>query len=233
MIAFKSGGWHSPYTFVDEDDLLKDKRQAFVFFYDLLVNRPTEFSAFLRMFLRACNSSPEMRKHLTDRQNEATDAMMEAVKRKAPVVLYVASKLGIHKSNASRLLQRVTKTHIATLGELVTISNRDSMQSPLEDPQIRSWMYIHKRECAGSGRPATKVGGRPVVACEGHTIHNHSLCWPCMQVYGKVFGDWPEWVSFKVRDITREHRQNAIEALYRERKLVLMVDGDYELAVAA
>ena len=109
--------------------------------------------------------------------------------------------------------------------ELVDISYRppERILPPKEKRLIDAWMMAHPRECAGYGRPAVNLHGARIEACVGTTTRNRPLCYGCLKVYG-IAGEWDNWLTFKVRDIAKEHRANAIADLFRQDKFSQMDD---------
>jgi len=225
VIALWDGGdttvrkwWLNPFKFVDVEDILTQQRRAKVFFYDLLVNRPTEFRMLIVLFMAAYNNLDEDLVELTQRQEQAVSLARQAMVIGQPPVKYVSQRLNIHKSNASRLLKRAGfKLEIATFDDLFHVYVDDdsvSTWSPSEQ-QIKAQMAKMTRECAASGTPS----------CKGTTRGRFALCLPCSQHYGGIREEWltskhkhepaPTWLLAEARRIDIQHRKDAINALYQ------------------
>lgn len=208
--------WLNPFKFVDEDDILVHKREAKVFFYDLLVNRQTEFRTLIVMFMAAYNNLDEDAIQLTHRQEQAVSLARYAMISGEPPVKYVAQHLNIDKSNASRLLKRANfKLEIATFDDLFHVYvDDDSVNtwSPSEQ-QIKAQMAKMTRECAASGTPK----------CKGTTRGRFALCLPCSQHYGAIREDWVKprtgepltWLLEEARRIDMQLRKDAINLLHQ------------------
>lgn len=206
--------WLNPFRFVDDVDLLRHPAAALVFFYDLLVNRPTEFHALVHLFLRACNNLDWARASMTARQTEAVDALIEAVGQGKPPVMYVARKLGVSKQAASQLVQRADKAKMLTLGELFHVYDSSAfIEWTPDEAAIKAQMAKMTRQCAADGTPD----------CEHTTRGRFALCWPCSQKYGAIREEWlesrnglpaPTWLLAEARRIDQQLRQDAINALY-------------------
>lgn len=204
--------WLNPFRFVDTDDILKYQRRAYVFFMDLLVNRPTEFKALLLMFVLACRNLDE--DALTERQAQAVALARQAVVAGQPPVMYVANSLDITKQAASQLLHRAdTQIRMLTFEDLFHVYDSGEQQiswKPTEQ-QIKQQMAKMTRECAASGSPG----------CQGTTRGQFALCWPCSQVYGKTRESWMRrekpitWLLEEARRIDKQLRDEAVNELYR------------------
>lgn len=226
VIALWDGGdttvrkwWLNPFKFVDVEDILTQQKRAKVFFYDLLVNRPTEFRMFIVLFMAAYNNNLDQDLLLlTQRQQQAVSLARQAMIVGEPPVIYVSQRLNIHKSNASRLLKRAGfKLEIATFDDLFAVyDNGEQINAwtPTER-QIQAQKAKMKRECAASGTPG----------CKGTTRGQFALCLPCSQYYGGIREEWlaskhkhepaPIWLLAEARRIDIQHRQDAINALYQ------------------
>jgi hypothetical protein len=225
VIALWDGGdsavrkwWLNPFKFVDAEDILTHKRRAKMFFYDLLVNRPTEFRTLIVLFMIAYNNLDEDQVLLTERQEQAVNLARQAMVSGEPPVKYVSAHLGIDKSNASRLLKRAGfKLEIATFDDLFAVyvdGDSETTWSPTEQ-QIQAQKAKMTRECAASGTPG----------CKGTTRGRFALCLPCSQHYGALREDWltsrhkhepaPTWLLAEARRIDAQHRKDAINALYQ------------------
>ena len=223
VIALWDGGdsakrkwWLNPFKFVDEDDILVHKRQAKIFFYDLLVNRKTELRTLIVMFMAAYNNLDEDMVQLTHRQTQAVSLARYAMVSGEPPVKYVAQHLNIDKSSASRLLKRANfKLEIATFDDLFHVYVDDDIVntwSPSEQ-QIKAQMAKMTRECAASGTPK----------CKGTTRGRFALCLPCSQHYGAIREDWVKprtnepltWLLEEARRIDMQLRKDAINHLHQ------------------
>ena len=204
--------YRNPYKYIDDDDLGHHYlRQARIILGDLLVMRPTEEEALFTLFRYATyNTDGDMQK-TTSRQQQAVEYAIEAMYRGKNAAKYVALKLGVHISNAYRLLERADfRAKIANFERFLHSISRDVSISwtPTED-QVRNKMASMPRLCAGSGTGS----------CAGTTRGDHSLCWNCYQTYG-IRGEWPprqaKWLEPEVRRIENEHRIAALNALYED-----------------
>lgn len=225
VIALWEGGdsavrkwWLNPFKFVDAEDILTHKRRAKVLFYDLLVNRPTEFRTLIVLFMIAYNNLDEEQVLLTERQEQAVILARQAMVSGEPPVKFVSARMGIDKSNASRLLKRAGfKLEIATFSDLFHVYVDDDSTttwSPSEQ-QIKAQMAKMTRECAASGTPG----------CKGTTRGRFALCLPCSQHYGGTREEWltskhkhepaPTWLIAEARRIDAQHRKDAINALHQ------------------
>lgn len=223
VIALWDGGdsakrkwWLNPYKFVDEEDILVHKREAKIFFYDLLVNRPSEFRTLIVMFMRAYSNLDEDLVQLTHRQEQAISLARQAMIIGEPPVKYVSERLNIAKSSASELLQRAnTRLEIRTFDDLFHVYvDDDSVNtwSPSEQ-QIKAQMAKMTRECAASGTPK----------CKGTTRGRFALCLPCSQHYGAIREDWVKpqtgepltWLLEEARRIDTQLRKDAINLLHQ------------------
>jgi len=225
VIALWDGGdsavrkwWLNPFKFVDSEDILTHKRRAKIFFYDLLVNRPTEFRALIVLFMIAYNNLDEEQVLLTERQEQAVSLARTAMIAGEPPVKFVSLRMGIDKSNASRLLKRAGfKLEIATFDDLFAIYDKGEQQSlwTPTDRQMQAQKAKMKRECAASGTPG----------CKGTTRGQFALCLPCSQRYGWTREEWlepkhkhepaPTWLIAEARRIDAQHRRDAINALHQ------------------
>lgn len=223
IIALWEGGdsttrkwWLNPYKFVDVEDILTMQRRAKVFFYDLLVNRPTEFRAIIVLFMIAYQNLDEDQTLLTERQERAVILARQAMVSGQPPVKYVSTHLGIAKSSASELLKRAgMRLKIRTFEELfhVYVDDEDVNTWSPSEQQIKKQMAKSTRECAASGTPH----------CKGTTRGRFALCLPCSQHYGALREQWVKprtgepltWLLEEARRIDKQHRQDAINALYQ------------------
>ena len=146
------------------------------------------------------------RNELTARQLQALAAYDDAIKLEEPPVMYVAKSLGIHKSNASRLLKRAK---IATFDENVACI----------DESIITWTpareIIDKKRLA---LPRICAGGWD--RCTGETQTGLlPLCKPCHETalmeYGSTF-HFPQWLNAEIRRIRVEHYNRAKDACYKD-----------------
>ena len=225
VIALWEGGdstvrkwWLNPYKFVDVEDILTQQRRAKVFFYDLLVNRPTEFRALIVMFMIAYQNLDEEQTLLTERQEQAVRLARQAMVSGEPPVKFVSAHMGIDKSNASRLLKRAGfKLEIATFDDFLHVYVDDDVVTTWtpSEQQIKAQMAKLTRECAASGTPG----------CKGTTRGRFALCLPCSQHYGGTREEWleskhkhepaPTWLLSEARRIDAQHRKDAINVLYQ------------------
>lgn len=226
-----------PWTIIDYDDWLElryldlDVKIARLrdLLADRLVNRPAEFAAFKRAYLQSERRLSGNARELTRRQEQALRARSEAMRLgRKDIQAYVARCLGVSQPAASMLLTRADARLEAKMlysGELFQIMTEPEYL-PQNQQLIKAWMVTHARECAGYGRPEERRGKHVIPACKGETRNNHALCWDCRQVYGF---EWPDWLHFRVRDIEREYRQAAVDALMRAGKLATEValEGEY------
>lgn len=210
--------WLNPFRFVDAEDILTQKRRAKIFFYDLLVNRPTEFRALVVLFMVSYNNLDEDLVQLTDRQQTAVNFARQAMVSGEPPVKYVSHWMKITKQAASALLKRAGfKLEMLTFEDLFAVYVDDdsvSTWSPSEQ-QIQAQKAKMTRECAGSGTPG----------CKGITRGRFALCLPCSEHYGKTREEWlvakhqhepaPTWLIAEARRIDVQHRKDAINALYQ------------------
>lgn len=225
VIALWDGGdsakrkwWLNPFKFVDEDDILVHKRQAKVFFYDLLVNRQTEFRTLIVMFMAAYNNLDEDLVELTHRQTQAVSLARYAMVSGEPPVKYVAEHLNINKSNASRLLKRAGfKLEIATFEDLFAVydsSEQQTYYTPSER-EIQAQKARMTRICAADGMPG----------CKHTTRGQFALCLPCSEKFGKQREEWIDprtkepldWLLKEARRIDIQIRGEAINALHESR----------------
>lgn len=225
VIALWDGGdstarkwWLNPFKFVDAEDILTQKRRAKVFFYDLLVNRPTEFRTLIVMFMIAYNNLDEDQILLTERQEQAVILARTAMVSGEPPVKFVSERLNIHKSNASRLLKRAGfKLEIATFEDLVAVYDRDehlNVRFPTRR-EIQAQKARMTRQCAADGMPG----------CKGTTRGQFALCLPCSQKFGKLREEWINprthepitWLLEEARRIDNQIRAEAVNIIYRDR----------------
>lgn len=222
VIALWDGGdssirkwWLNPFKFVDDDDILVHKRNAKIFFYDLLVNRQTEFRTLIVMFMAAYNNLDEDAVQLTSRQSQAVSLARQAMVIGEPPVKYVSQRLNIDKSNASRLLKRANfKLEIATFDDLFAVydsSEHQTYYAPTER-EIQAQKARMTRICAADGTPG----------CKGTTRGQFALCLPCSEKFGKQREEWSDprtkepmdWLLKEARRIDIQVRSEAINALH-------------------
>lgn len=223
VIALWEGGdsavrkwWLNPYKFVDVEDILTQKRRAKVFFYDLLVNRPTEFRALIVLFMIAYNNLDEDQVLLTERQEQAVVLARQAMVSGQPPVKYVSTGLGVTKQAASQILKRAGfRLEMFTFEDLFAVydSGEHSIEWIPTERQIQAQKAKMSRECAASGTPG----------CKGTTRGQFALCLPCSKHYGAIREQWVKprtneplaWLLEEARRIDKQHRQDAINALYQ------------------
>jgi hypothetical protein len=196
-------------------------------FDDLLVDRPTHVAACIRGYLSAERLSLRYVPELTERQEEAVRVRSEALQLgRRDIQVYISEKMGISQPAVSMLLQRADEVLEAKMLYSAPIFGENIEQGdqlpPAEEARVQAWMLSHPRRCAGYGRPEVKLNGRIIPECKGHAPMNRALCWDCRQVYGTrdSWGEREQWLDFLVRDIAREHRQNAIEAIRRQPQVI-------------
>ena len=206
--------WYkNPYRWLDDEDLGPDeKRRAYTFFRDMLVNRETEFQALFNLFLKARWYINTGMKALTTRQEQAVEYAIEAMRMGKNEARYVAMKLGVHLSNAYRLLERADyKAKIANFSRIVeSISRESATISWRPKPElIQRKMASMSRQCACSGTQG----------CKGKTRGDYALCWSCMQKHG-LRGEWEDngvaWILPEAQRIQTQHRRDAINELYED-----------------
>ena len=223
--------WLNPFKFVDAEDILTHKRRAKVFFYDLLVNRPTELRTLITLFMIAYNNLDEDQVALTERQTQAVTLARYAMTIGQPPVKYVGTHLGIDKSNASRLLQRAGfKLEIATFDDLFAVYVRDEENNthPPTEQEIQAQKARMTRPCAADGMPG----------CKHETRGQFALCLPCSDKFGKTRDEWIDprtkepltWLLKEARRIDIQIRKDAINAIYQSR---LGYDDEYVIEAAA
>jgi hypothetical protein len=223
--------WYkNQYAFLDPDDLADDpKRQAYYFFRDLLVNRPTEFQALFKLFLATRhNFDGVVHKAFTSRQEQAVSYAIEALRRGLNAAKYVALKLGIAVVSAYQLLQRADfRAKMHTFSGFVQSISKDAAQNTWTPSrsQVQRQMASMPRLCAGSGTEG----------CHDHTRGDYALCWSCLRKYG-LRGEWEDngysWLLPEARRIEAEHRKAAINALYEDWRANAL-PADEALPVAA
>lgn len=233
--------WLQPWRWVDHEDWLeindipdefKNARLREIL-QDMIVNRSAELRVFIRNYRRAENFVGGKARELTRRQEQAVRARSEALLRgRTDVHLYVAHELGISRATATQLLARADERLEAKIlhNDLSTpyIVGVDDF-TPADEQVIKKWMKSHPRQCAGSGRPSTRKGSVIIPACEGKVHGNYELCYGCYQVYGNRGAGWEQWLEKQVNAISREHYQNAVEAILRAGQLeIAAVFDDYD-----
>jgi ribosome-binding ATPase YchF (GTP1/OBG family) len=146
-------------------------------------------------------------KDLTKRQKQAMEAYDEAIHTDKPPVMYVAEKLGIDKSNASRLLKRAK---IATFSDFVHYVSSSEYQLGDWSPspkQIKSMMKSKPRTCA---------------YCGGETYDGSvPLCFVCHSKLKSLREEvWDKrtrsWLPDEIRRIENEHRAWAVDQCYKQ-----------------
>jgi hypothetical protein len=226
VIALWDGGdssvrkwWLNPYKFVDEIDILVKKKQAKVFFYDLLVNRPTEFRTLIVMFMHAYSNLDENMVQLTHRQEQAVSLARQAMIIGEPPVKYVSQRLNIAKSSACELLQRAnTRLEIRTFEDLFAVYDSGEQQDYVRPPserEIQAQKARMTRTCAADGMPG----------CKNTTRGQFALCLPCSEKFGKLREEWIDprtklpikWLLEEARRIDIQIRSEAINIIYRDR----------------
>lgn len=233
--------WLQPWRWVDTEDWLEIKEIPDEFkaarlreiLQDMIVNRSAELKVFVRNYLRAESYVSGKSRELTRRQEQAVRARSEAMLRgRTDVVMYVGHELGISHQAASRLLREAdTRLEVKMLQNdppTPYIVGVDDF-TPADEQIIKKWMKSHPRQCAGSGRPSTRKGSVIIPACEGKVHGNYELCYSCYQVYGNRGAGWEQWLEKQVNAISREHYQNAVEAILRAGQLeIAAVFDDYD-----
>lgn len=176
----------------------------FLLFDDPTVER-IEAAVFVHGYIQAANGNGA--RELTYRQELAIRYRSEALRKgRTDIHEYVARKLHIARHTATELLQRADvrlEAKIRHNNELFQIDNRADI-TPFPERVIKAKMKSLPRECAG---------GRGIESCKGTCPGDRPICWPCRMEYG-IRGEWPDWLTYRARDIEREHRQMAIDALY-------------------
>lgn len=237
--------WLQPWRWIDHEDWLEVQALADELkpgrlreiLEDKIVNRSPELKVFIRNYLRAENFVGGKERELTRRQEQAVRARSEAMLRgRTDIHLYVAHELGISRATATQLLMRADEKleakilHIADSTPYVL--EVDGF-TPASRQVIKKWMKSHPRQCAGSGRPSTRKGSVIIPACEGHVHGNYELCYHCYKVYGNRGSNWETWLEKQVNAISREHYQNAVEAILRAGRLeIAAVFDDYDDTMA-
>lgn len=198
--------WYkNPYKFLDADDLELEnpRRSAYLFFHDLLVNRPTEFAALFGLFL-AANQHAEF----TRKQQEAARLAIEAMIENKNPARHIAAAKQVSAQAAYQMLGRIDK-------KAKMLNFQPSVPVYYETDDLLGWQptrqQIRKRvrsqpyECPGLGTPQ----------CEGTAPKGFTLCYSCYQAYG-LRGDWDNWLLMEVRDAEKRRYAEARNALYQE-----------------
>lgn len=216
--------WYlNPLCWLDEEDLL-NRPDAVELLRDLLVSRPTELNAFLRLFLHSCRNLDETQLLLTSRQNEAVRLAREAVRAGQHPTRYIADRLGVTPRAIQRLLNRaevriVESDMFAFSSEFHVYLNNNEHKNAWRpnEKQIKRQMTRMKTTCAACGRD---INGR------------FALCFECGVRFGHTREEWNEskrqgepaparWLLPEVRRLQRQLRRDAINELYKH--------GDYDI----
>lgn len=204
------GNWYdNPLRWVDESDLFDLSghltiHTAIDTLKDKLVHRATDDAVMVRGLFRSVKAQG-----LTRKQQSAVDLAREAMTLDVTPTMYVAEKLGIHRSNAWRLLRNADarlQPKSATFERKFDIYNK-SIAPTITEKDIQRTLQSMKVECAGCGKRLA-----PARTC---------LCHPCIVEYG-LDGERPaqsEWLDKMVRITRQDARKRAIERL-------MLVDGE-------
>lgn len=201
--------WLTVLSWVDLDDVLYAGQGAFVFFMDMLVKRPTEFTVFLTLFLEAYERGAG-RTEATDTQRRALDFAAEAKRLNKPVAHHVAKSMSISVRGAFSLLKRAKKAEakMYTFEPKSLYINRDTFYLPTEK-EIR-------RKVAGMTTPCPGFGWND--DCLHTAKLGRDLCWSCYRkaFESGVYGECPDdlrWLRMLIDDNRRQMRDQAIEML--------------------
>ncbi len=207
--------WLNVLSWVDWTDITTHKRNGYVFFMDMLINRPTEFAVMLALFVRAyerCVGRLEM----TAAQVEAVTLAYEAVAAGMNPARYVASKKGTSLRAAYYLLKRAD-THIEKMfnfPQKTYTPYREKNYLPSE-AQIQRQMAKYRRPC-----PCKDLHDD----CVGMTRGDRDLCHPCSKRYG-LKGERPDWLEKYVQSVRSEYRERALADLM---ELSVAYDDDFD-----
>lgn len=210
--------WKNPFRFLDVEDFHLGEEHAEVLarmaarvaFKDMIVNRSVEGRVLFDLFMRALGNLDTSQFDLTARQQAAVNHAISAVQMGVNPAKHVAQQLGITVRAAYYMLNRAdVKLKMFNFGELVhdidSVEN-DVMWQPTRN-QVRSKMAHLPRRCAAHGS----------TDCKGTTGGTFALCYSCYQKYG-IRGEWPEWLYTEANALETEHRELAINELYREHR---------------
>ena len=170
---------------------------------DMLNNRPTELGVFLVLVAEAMGRFRREQRALTERQQRAVDLAEEAAGRGENAARYVSAAMGIHVSNAYRLLQRGNARAKSAnfVANPYKVSN--GRYHPPTEREIQRRMAHLRHKCPGSGWN---------VECEGHAYGDRGLCWPCFNRYG-FEGERPGWLAYLISENRKQARQYALDSL--------------------
>lgn len=214
--------WSSVATYVDLADLAQG-RGAFVFFMDLLVQRPTEFTVLLGMFLDAYDGYA--RHGLTARQEQAVKLAAEARRLKVNESRYVSDRLAIKIQNARGLLRRAEKRFPTS--KIIPFAKKPYIESRHESHIAPSEIDIQRKMAA---YPSVCPGHEWNVDCDKkRPPKGKALCWSCNHLYA-ADGALPDWLAYLVADNRRLAREWAIEQL---RTVAVASMDDFDALLAA
>lgn len=203
----------NPFRFIEISDVLEDPHKASVFFADLLVHRPTEFSAFMHLYMIASHNLDLNRVNLTNRQSEAITLARQAMQQNLHPTRYVASKLHVSPRSVQRLLKRASmraESEMVAIGSEVHTSNISSRWKPTR-AQIQAQIAKTPRECA---------------ACSKSIQGRFTLCYECSKRFGFTREEWNQskrqgepapakWLLPEARRLDVITRKSAVNELFR------------------
>ena len=195
-----------PQHFVDFDDFEKRGKDAVQILRDLIVARPTEFDTLKRMFYRAIRSYG-----LTWKQAEALHHARVARDLGQTESVYVASRMGINRHSAWKLLSRAEQSV-----SIETLINNPKMETFTNNLGIYSDTRTKIDITAATVDKVT--GGMLVdcVVCGKQCRGKHCVCYACSKAYGSTKEERPHWLNEAVKMAKAEARLEAKAKIFRE-----------------
>jgi hypothetical protein len=210
--------WLHPESYVDDEDIIQLHQLAYTVLKDTTVTRVTEFSTWSRLFRRAYQGGLR----LTNRQERALQLEYDALRRDMPrhkISSYVAGKLGCHRDNAKRILNRAhareTIIYIANstsnyknivgssanhaYGYEALYTGNQYQSKQITSDRVNRILYNTWIDC-----PTIDL----VDDCLGRSRGLYVLCPVCHEHYKSLTGGLPEWVEMLRDDRRQELRQS-------------------------
>lgn len=184
----------------------------------LALDNDTDRGALTKMYFAAHRAVEEPLPHLTPRQREAINMHNRALHlgmKKTDAYRYVAWWLEIKPDSAYRLIRRAERREMVELAQSELKMSEKPVSFPIvieADPEreanIKKKMLAFARDCPGAGMEQCSGNVEP------DRRHRAIFCFGCNKLWGDLpVDERPAWLNIRLRDIDKDLRQRAIEAL--------------------
>jgi DNA-binding Lrp family transcriptional regulator len=200
--------YENPERWVDALDIQEQGKHSIQLLIDMIVKRPTEFSRFRRLFLKALNN----RMVLLPRQKIVLDLALEAKQLGKTETTYISETLGIHRQTAWENLRRAEdrqiiinyqlETKTLTFDTSMAIRSEETVKIELPMTVIDNMIKNDRVACPTSNY---------FDGCSGMAYVRLGLCPECHEHFKD---DMPEWVTFLRDDMRTSARKEARQVLF-------------------